>query len=95
MHWSNLFVTLTFTLLGITATASPTPMEQTQQTTQMALDTQSQQELQELLSTQGIQGERCLRTCYPQKPICNGAGAYAKNRPMYRHSQCWTCCVNR
>ncbi|KKZ62165.1 hypothetical protein EMCG_03303 [[Emmonsia] crescens] len=75
MHWSNLFVTLTFTLLGITATASPTPMEQAQQTTQMALDTQFQQELQELLSTQGIQGERCLRTCYPQKPICNGAGA--------------------
>ncbi|OJD17501.1 hypothetical protein AJ78_02422 [Emergomyces pasteurianus Ep9510] len=75
MHCYNLLITLTVTLLGMNATASPTPVEQREQEAQTALSPQSQQELQELLSKQGIQGERCLRTCYPQKPICNGSGS--------------------
>ncbi|KAG5303003.1 hypothetical protein I7I50_02497 [Histoplasma capsulatum G186AR] len=85
MHLFNLLATITITFLGVqTAIAVSNPMEQTEQTPQIELDNQAKQELQELLK-QDFQGERCVRACYSQKPICNGAGAYPKNRPMYKH----------
>ncbi|EGC46126.1 predicted protein [Histoplasma capsulatum var. duboisii H88] len=81
MHLFNLLATITITFLGVqTAIALPNPMEQTKQTPQMELDNQAKQELQELLK-QDFQGERCVRACYSQKPICNGAGARGGESP--------------
>ncbi|EEQ86471.2 uncharacterized protein BDCG_01591 [Blastomyces dermatitidis ER-3] len=94
MQFSILLTTLTFALIRTqTAIALPAPMGQVEQSAQVSLTTQDQQQLQELLVKQNIQGEECLRVCYPKPPICIGKGTYAKNRPMHRHSQCWTCCV--
>ncbi|OAX81519.1 hypothetical protein ACJ72_04138, partial [Emergomyces africanus] len=75
MHYSNLLIALSFAILWITAISSPAPMEQTEQIAQTTFSIQSQPELQELLSQQGPQDERCIWACYPQKPICNGSGA--------------------
>ncbi|KLJ10615.1 hypothetical protein EMPG_14011, partial [Blastomyces silverae] len=75
MHCSILLATLTFALIGTqTAIALPAPMIQVEQSAQVSLTTQDQQQLQELLVKQNIQGEQCLRFCYPKPPICNGIG---------------------
>ncbi|OJD22556.1 hypothetical protein ACJ73_06093, partial [Blastomyces percursus] len=75
MHLSTLLTTLTFALIGAqTAIALPAPMGQIEQSAQMSLTTQDQQQLQELLVKQNIQGEECLRVCYPKPPVCIGEG---------------------
>ncbi|PGH09361.1 hypothetical protein GX51_00804 [Blastomyces parvus] len=84
MHFSIFLTTFTFALIGTqTAIALPAPMNQVEQSAQMTLSIQDQQRLQELQLQQNIQGEHCLRTCYPKRPVCNGGGS----------SKCWTCCV--
>ncbi|EEH11150.1 predicted protein [Histoplasma capsulatum G186AR] len=85
MHLFNLLATITITFLGVqTAIAVSNPMEQTEQTPQIELDNQAKQELQELLK-QDFQGERCVRACYSQKPICNGAGAFVPPTTIKAH----------